>query len=267
MEALQHLVDDDPEPLVDRRLLRNAEDPCELVLERAGPVEVDVGRGQRQALAAAREEGLERGLVALGDQLAAPLCRALLVEEIRVEPGVAQCAALLGEIACLEEVVDRRQGVRYGLLGRSLDQPGQLDQLEEARDRSGDVDVGVEPRLAELAAGAPGLLQHLVLDHPVGRLEPLGRPEELLALLLLRGVEDRPRVLVERRRAGVPGLGRGGSGEDQLVPGAGHRHVEQPPRLVLVRWASATHPGGYDRSPRGGGARHGAGVQTHDVHA
>ena len=131
-----------------------------------------------------------------GDQLAPPLRRALLVEQVRVEAGVAQGAALLGRDRVLEQVVDRRERVGDRLLARSLDQPGQLDQLEEAGDRAGDVDVGVEPRLAELAAGAPGLLQHLVLDHPVGRLEPLGRPEELLALLLLawrRGPRARPR--------------------------------------------------------------------------
>jgi hypothetical protein len=42
MESLQHLVDDDSEALVDGRLLRDAEDPRELVFERAGPVELDV---------------------------------------------------------------------------------------------------------------------------------------------------------------------------------------------------------------------------------
>ena len=70
VEALQHLVDQDPEALVDRRLLRDREDARELVLERTGPVEVDVGRRQRQAVAAARDELLERGLAPRGDQLA-----------------------------------------------------------------------------------------------------------------------------------------------------------------------------------------------------
>src|SRR6266545_1268222 len=96
MEALEDLVDDDPEALVDRRLLRDAEDAGELVLERTGLVERDVGGRERQALAASREEGLERRLVALLDQLAAPLCRALLVEQVGVQGGVVQGAALLG---------------------------------------------------------------------------------------------------------------------------------------------------------------------------
>src|SRR5690242_20090431 len=84
--TLQHLVDDDSEPQVDRRFLRNPEDARELVLERAGPVEVDIGRRKRQALAPARQEGLQRGLVALRDQLTAALRRTLLVKEVRVEP-------------------------------------------------------------------------------------------------------------------------------------------------------------------------------------
>src|SRR5206468_11919766 len=72
MEPLQDLVDDDPEALVDRRLLRDAKDASELVLERAGPVELDVGGGERQALSPLGQEGLQRRLVALGDQLPPP---------------------------------------------------------------------------------------------------------------------------------------------------------------------------------------------------
>src|SRR4030095_1508506 len=41
VEALQDLMDDDPEALVDRGLLRDPEDARELVLERAGPVQGD----------------------------------------------------------------------------------------------------------------------------------------------------------------------------------------------------------------------------------
>ena len=64
-------MDEDPEALVDRRLLRDAEDARELVLQRAGQVEVEVGGGEAEAaVAAARQEGLQRGLVAGGDQLA-----------------------------------------------------------------------------------------------------------------------------------------------------------------------------------------------------
>ena len=96
VEALQHLVDHDPEALVDGGLLWDSEDPRELVLQRAGAVELDVGGGESQSLAAPREEGLQRGLIALCDQLAPPLCRSLLVEQVGVEAGVAQSLALLG---------------------------------------------------------------------------------------------------------------------------------------------------------------------------
>src|SRR4051794_10107752 len=60
VEALQHLVDDDAEALVDRRLLGDPEDARELVLERAEAIGLDVRRGQEQAVAAARDERLER---------------------------------------------------------------------------------------------------------------------------------------------------------------------------------------------------------------
>src|SRR5215203_1530989 len=195
MEPLQHLVDHDPEALVDRGLLRDSEDARELVLERAGPVERDVGRREREALAAAGKEGLKRRLVALLDQLASSLRRALLVQQVGVERRIAQRAALLGRDRMLQQVVDRRERIGYRLLARSLDQAGELHELEKAGDRPGDVHVGVEPRLAELSTGAPGLLEDLVLDHPVGRLEALGGPEELLAMLLLARVEHGAGVL------------------------------------------------------------------------
>src|SRR5262245_44815540 len=77
VEALEHLVNDDPEALVDGCLLRDAEDAGELVLEGARPIELDVGRRESKALAAPRQECLERRLVALGDQLTAALRRPL----------------------------------------------------------------------------------------------------------------------------------------------------------------------------------------------
>src|SRR5689334_9901986 len=40
VEAFQHLVDEDPEPLVERRLLGNPEHAGELVLQRAGAIGV-----------------------------------------------------------------------------------------------------------------------------------------------------------------------------------------------------------------------------------
>ena len=104
MEALEHLVDDDAEALVDRLLLRDAEDAGELVLEGTGPVELDVGGGEREALAAAGQEGLERGLVARRDQLPpAPAALALGLLQVVVEGGGFERDALLLGGALREE--------------------------------------------------------------------------------------------------------------------------------------------------------------------
>src|SRR6185295_1686 len=65
--ALEHLVDEDPEALVERRLARDPEDARELVLQRARAVGLDVRRAEQQPVAAGWEEGLERGLLAGGD--------------------------------------------------------------------------------------------------------------------------------------------------------------------------------------------------------
>ncbi len=67
--ALEHLVDDDPEALVDRLLGRDAQDAGELVAQRAAAVGLDVGGRQRQAVAAARQERHERVLLAKADRL------------------------------------------------------------------------------------------------------------------------------------------------------------------------------------------------------
>src|SRR5688500_9326593 len=85
VEALEHLVYDDPEALVDRRLLRDPEDARELVLQRAETVGLDVGRGQHHAVATARDESLERLLVIAGDRTCAPARVGLLVTQILVE--------------------------------------------------------------------------------------------------------------------------------------------------------------------------------------
>src|SRR5436305_3611599 len=63
VEALEHLMDKDSEALVDRRLLGDAENPCELVLERTRPVGVDVRRRQHHPVAALGQEWFQRGLI------------------------------------------------------------------------------------------------------------------------------------------------------------------------------------------------------------
>ena len=96
MEALEDLVHEDAEALVERRFLGDTEDPSELVLERTRPVGVDVRGGQHDALAAPGEERLERGLVAGHHRLGAPAGITLGVEEIVIERRGREDLALLG---------------------------------------------------------------------------------------------------------------------------------------------------------------------------
>src|SRR5438270_6572327 len=67
--ALEHLVDCDPEALVECLLGRDAQHSRELVSERAASVGLDVRRRQRQADSLARQEWPERGLAAWCDRL------------------------------------------------------------------------------------------------------------------------------------------------------------------------------------------------------
>ena len=58
VEAFEDVVDEDPEALVDGRLLGDPEDAGELVLERAGQVQRQIRGGEAEAtVAAARQEG------------------------------------------------------------------------------------------------------------------------------------------------------------------------------------------------------------------
>src|SRR5207245_4323331 len=75
------LVQEDPEALMDARLLGEPEDARELVLQRAGAVRVDVRRRQHDTTSAQWQELLERRLVASGDHLRAAARRS---EERRV---------------------------------------------------------------------------------------------------------------------------------------------------------------------------------------
>jgi len=59
VESLEYLVDQDPEALVDRRFLGDGEDSRELVLERTGPVQIDIRCREGEAVAAPWNESLE----------------------------------------------------------------------------------------------------------------------------------------------------------------------------------------------------------------
>src|SRR6185436_18064902 len=162
VEALEDVVDEDAEALVDRRLLGNAENPRELVLQRAGQVEVEVGgREAERAVAAARQEVLQRGFVSGRDQPLAAVPLALGVEQVGVERRGVELGLLLRGGDLPQEAVDRLDRLRSRLLAGALRERRQLQQLEVAGDRPVEVDDGVQSRLTELAAGAPRRLEHL----------------------------------------------------------------------------------------------------------
>ncbi len=83
--ALQHLMDRDPEALVQRRLARDPEDARELVAQRAGAVGVDVRGREHHAGAAHRQEALQRRLVACGERAHTAAHVALGVEQVVVD--------------------------------------------------------------------------------------------------------------------------------------------------------------------------------------
>src|SRR6187549_2915023 len=198
VEALEDVVDEDAEALVDRRLLRDAEDAGELVLERAGQVEVEVGgREAEPAVAAPRQEALQRGLVTGGDQAPPALALPFGVEQVGVERRGVQLGLLLGRRDLAQQPVDRLDRLGGRLVAGALGQRRQLQQLQVAGDRAVDVHRRVEARLRELAAGLPGGLEHLLAQHPVGRVQPLGRAEQLLLVVLLLALGPGERRLVE----------------------------------------------------------------------
>ena len=162
VETLEHLMHQDPEALVDRRLLRDPEDARELVLQRTRSVRVDVRGGQHDAVAALGQERLERGLVARGDRLRAPAGVALGVEQVVVERGGGEDLALLGGDRLQDPRVDVAQRLGDALALRPGDQRRELQQLEIADDRVRDVEVGVEAQLAEPPAGPHRALEQLV---------------------------------------------------------------------------------------------------------
>ena len=102
----------------------------------------------------------------------------------------------------------------------------------------GDVEVGVEAQLAQARADARDLLEQLVAQLAVGRVERLVGAEELLGVLVPLRAERDARLLEERRRrlerAAVRALG---VGEDEPARRARHRDAEQAAHLGDVRGA------------------------------
>ena len=157
--ALEHLVDDDAEALVDGLHGGDAQHACELVTQRAAAVGVDVGGGQREADALARQERAERVLLAWRDRPTAPAERV-------VERGGLEDLALQRRGGGEQPRVDVGERLGEALPVGALQERGELEQLEVAHDTVGDVEVGVEPQLAESPADARDGVEHLVAQQP-----------------------------------------------------------------------------------------------------
>ena len=269
MEPLEHLVHEDPEPLVDGRLLGDPEHPRELVLQRAGPVGVDVRRREHDAVAALGQERRERGLVAGGDRLGAPTLVALGVEQVVVERRGREDLALLRGDRLEQARVHVAQRLGQALALGPGDQRRDLQQLQIPDDGVGDVEVGVEPQLAQAAAGAHRALQQLVAKQPVGRVERLGRPEQLLVLVLPFAPDRLPGRVGQRRRRehGAPVVdarvaehrARAGAGEGRIQRPADR----EPPDLIVLGGDLRREQ--RVRDPLGHGHGQPA-VEPHDIH-
>ena len=154
-------MDGDPEALVERLLGGDAQHARELVPQRTAAVGLDVRGRQRQADPLARQERPQRVRSPSG-----PASARLRVRSRR--PPVAHRSALgeqrLVERRGLEDLalqrrggreqarVDVRQRLGDALPARALKQGGELEQLQVAHHPVGDVQVGVQPQLAETPA-------------------------------------------------------------------------------------------------------------------
>ena len=221
MVALQHLVDEDAEALVDRRLARDPEDARELVLQRARPVGLDVGRAQQQAVAAAwAGTAPATARCAPRPPARAAARRARRRAGSRRARDVSKISRCSEVEACSSRSVDLGQRLldRQLARARALQQRAQLDQLEVADDGVRDVEVGVEAQLAEPAADLRDRRQQLVAQQPERRLQRLGRAEELLLARL--PLARRPPRAPPRRTATAAAPRRGRSARDRRARAA-----------------------------------------------
>jgi hypothetical protein len=120
--ALQHLVDDDAEALVNGLLGGDPQDARELVAQRAAAVGLDVRGGQRQADALARQERPERVLLAGDQRLSARAVVAVGVQQRLIERGGLEDLALQRRGGGEQAGVDVRQRVREALPVGTLQQ-------------------------------------------------------------------------------------------------------------------------------------------------
>ena len=143
-------MQEDPEALVDGRLLGDPKDARELVLERARAVGVDVRGGEDDAAAAQGQKWLQRRLVARGDHVRAATRVPLGVQQVVVERRGGEDLLLLGRHGLEDADVDVAQRLGGALPLRPGDERRHLEQLQVTDDRVRDVEVSVEPARCDL---------------------------------------------------------------------------------------------------------------------
>ena len=232
-------MDEDPEALVERRLARDPEDARELVLQRARPVGLDVRGAEQQAVAARGRNGSSDGSsrAAIGGRARRGRRARRRAAGRRASSSGGSRAARAsrrGRIAALMPGSASATGWPCG----AVQQRRELEQLEVAHDAVGDVEVGVEAQLAEARADARDVVQQLVAQRLVGRVQRLVGAEQLLLALLPLGAERGARLLGERRRRLQRArVGARRVGEHEPAARARHRDVQQPAHLGDVRVA------------------------------
>ena len=146
-------MDEDPEALVERRLARDPEDAGELVLQRAGPVGLDV-RGADSSRPSPRRgrkgssDGSSRAASAAARARASCSARSRTSSSGEVW-RISRCC---GGRRVQDRGVDPGQRVGEPLALGAVHERRELDELEVAHDAVGDVEVGVEPQLAQARA-------------------------------------------------------------------------------------------------------------------
>ena len=168
--ALEHLVHRDPKPLMQRLSGGNAQDPRELVSQRAAAVGLYVRGRQRQADALARQKRPQRRLAELADPRPGLRGRVLAQQRV-VERRGLEDLALKRRGGRQQAGVDVRQGLADALAGRALEQRGKLEQLQIAHHPVGDVKVGVQPQLAQTSTDSRDARKHLLAHQMKCRLE------------------------------------------------------------------------------------------------
>ena len=261
MEALQHLVHDDPEALVERRFAGDPQYARELVAQRAAQVALDVGGRQHEPVAAARQERRESRLLARGRRACARPRLAGAAQQQLIERRALEDLALKRRQGGAEPRVDVLERVRHRLVVAPLQQRRQLDELREAHDAVGDVEVGVEAQLAQAGAEPGDAREQLVAALAKDRVKRLGGPEQLLVARLPLAADRQARLLHGGR--GHPlgaARGAGREGEHEAVARARHRRVEEPARALghAQLRQLRVHQLGGDRLAAGGARHHAA---------